>query len=112
MGINRLGELEELMVLAVAGLGDNAYGVPIRNRLVKLADRGIPFGAIYAILKRLEGKGFLKSWVGGATKERGGRRKKYYKVTEAGMTALEESRAVREALWQEIEALQVDGSPA
>jgi len=112
MGINRLGELEELMVLAVAGLGKDAYGVPIRNRLVKLAERRVPFGAIYAILNRLERKGFLKSRVGGATKERGGRRKKYYKVTNEGMAALEESRKIRDAMWREIDAVKLEGSPA
>ena len=112
MGINRLGELEELVVLAVAGLGDNAYGVPIRNRLVKLADRRVPFGAIYAILNRLERKSFLESHVGGATKERGGRRKKFYKLTDAGMTALEESREIRDSMWREIDAIKLEGSPA
>jgi DNA-binding PadR family transcriptional regulator len=79
---------------------------------VKLAERRVPFGAIYAILNRLERKGFLESQVGGATKERGGRRKKFYSVTDAGMGALEGSRQIRDAMWREIDAVKLEGSPA
>ena len=106
MGKFRIGEFEELLVLAVAGLGDDAYGITIQRRLEKQAERFVPLGAIYAALIRLEEKGLLKSKWGGTSGKRGGRRKRLYKVTEEGMTALAESRSVRETMWHDIIKLQ------
>ena len=101
----RLGEFEELVLLTVCQLYNKAYGVTIRETLIKEAERSISIGALYAALDRLERKGYVTSWVGEATNERGGRRKRFYQVTGVGMEAVAEMRRIREKLWQNIEAL-------
>ena len=98
-----LGEFEELILLAIAHLGENAYGITIQETLDEEAGRAASVGAIYAALRRLEQKGYVESWVGGATEERGGRRKRLYRVTATGVAAVAEARRVREALWQGID---------
>ena len=105
----RLGEFEELVLLAVCNLQPDAYGVSIQDTLRTQAQRPASVGAIYAALDRLQRKGFLGSEVGGATNERGGRRKRFYTVTNAGLEALTQSRAVRERLWRGLEDLGLAG---
>lgn len=98
-----LGELEELILLTVALLyNKEAYGVAITEKLVKETDREISISAVHATLHRLEEKGFLKSTTGGATAERGGRRKRYFTVTPTGAKALREVKELREQFWQQI----------
>ena len=99
----RLGEFEEMVLLAVCNLHPDAYGVSIQETLHTQAERAASIGAIYAALDRLHRKGFVDSRVGGATKERGGRRKRFYQVTNAGLAALAASREVRERLWRGLE---------
>lgn len=98
-----IGEFEELVLLAVFGLEGAAYGVSLQEKLTELLERSISIGAVYAALDRLERKGHVESWVGGATKERGGRRKRYFQITAAGVAALKRVRRVRERIWREIE---------
>src|SRR5690242_9133546 len=88
---NYLGELEELVLLAAATLGENAYGVSVRQYLIDEAGREVNISAVHEVLKRLERKGFLKSRMGGATNERGGRRKRFFTITSAGRKAIEEA---------------------
>lgn len=95
----RLGEFEELVLLAVRQLGEEAHGANIQMVLADEADREVTLGAIYAAMDRAQRKGLADSWLGEPTPERGGRAKRHYAVTEAGEAALEESRAVRERLW-------------
>ncbi len=95
----RLGEFEEVVLLAAYGLGRDAYGVTIQQRLEESIGRGATIGAVYAALDRLERKHHLKSRVGGATHERGGRRKRFFKITDIGVQALETMRADREEMW-------------
>lgn len=94
-----LGELEELVLLTIASLGDNAYGVSIQQELEVRCHRSITIGALHATIARLEEKGFLKSWLGGATAERGGRSKRFYEITQAGKKAVSESKSLRDELW-------------
>ena len=94
-----LGELEELILLIVALLNKEAYGVSIAEELRKQAGREITISAIHAVLHRLEEKGFVKSRMGGASAERGGRRKRLFSVTAYGRNALEELRDTRTAIW-------------
>jgi DNA-binding PadR family transcriptional regulator len=90
-----LGEFEQIMLLAIARLKDaGAYGVSIRKEISMRTKRSPTPGAVYTTLERLEGKGFVKSSVGEATPERGGRAKRYYQITAAGLTALR--RALRD----------------
>jgi len=86
-----LGEFELLVMLAVLRLGSNAYGMMIRREIEDVAERSASLGAVYTTLERLEDKGFLSSAVGEATEERGGRAKKYFKVTASGAGAVKRS---------------------
>jgi len=94
-----LGEFEELVLLTVATLGEEAYGVSIQLDLEKRCNRNISIGALHSTITRLEEKGYLKSWVGGATQERGGRSKRYYEITQAGKKAVSETKSMRDELW-------------
>ena len=97
-----LGELEELILLMVALIGADAYGVSITEELEEQTGRVITISAVHAALHRLEEKGFVKSKMGGASKERGGRRKRLFQITAYGRQALEELRDVRNTIWAQI----------
>lgn len=97
-----LGEFEEIVLLVVAGCSDEAYGVIIWEQLQQQTGRSITISAVHATLYRLEEKGFLSSQMGGATAERGGRRKRYFTVTALGSRALMEIQSLRDQLWQAI----------
>jgi len=86
-----LGGFEQLILLALAHLGEEAYGVSIRKEIGARTGRDVNIGAVYATLDRLETKGLAESRTGEATAERGGRAKRYFRLTGAGATALEES---------------------
>lgn len=88
-----LGELEQLVLLALLRLGRAGYGVTVRQELQQRARRTLSLGTVYKTLLRLESKGMVSSQVGDPTPERGGRRKKHYVVTAAGRRALEHSLA-------------------
>jgi PadR family transcriptional regulator, regulatory protein PadR len=94
-----LGELEELILLMVALLNKEAYGVSIADELKKQASRELSISAIHAVLHRLEEKGFVKSRMGGASQERGGRRKRLFSITTYGRHALEDLRDTRNVIW-------------
>ncbi|MFZ6010372.1 MAG: PadR family transcriptional regulator [Bacteroidota bacterium] len=94
-----LGEFEELVLLTIAVLGKEAYGVLIQKNIEERSNRTISIGALHSTITRLEEKGLLSSWVGGATKERGGRSKRYYEITQAGKKAVAETKSLRDELW-------------
>ena len=106
---SHIGELEELALLVVVGLGTEAYGVAVQKGLEHDAHRRIALGAVYAALGRLERKGFLRSAVGEATPQRGGRRKRMFTATAQGLRALEHARRTRERLWRLADARQGSG---
>ncbi len=96
MSPTNLGELEQLVLLAIARLGDDAYGVTVRREIATRAKRDLVFGSVYTTLTRLEEKGLVVSHVGDPTPERGGRRKKHFVISAAGRRALARSmRAIR-----------------
>jgi PadR family transcriptional regulator PadR len=97
-----LGELEELILLMVALLNKEAYGVSITEELKRQTNRDISISAVHAVLHRLEEKGFVKSRMGGASAERGGRRKRLFSITAYGRNALEELRDTRMSIWSMI----------
>lgn len=99
-----LGEFEELVLLTVASLGADAYGVTIKESIEGRSDRSISIGALHSTITRLEEKGFLSSWMGEPTQERGGRRKRYYEVTHQGKVVLHHMKDLRDALWKESRA--------
>lgn len=88
-----LGEFEQLVLLALVRLGDDGYGVSIHQEIVRRARREVSVAAVYKTLDRLEQKGLAVSSLGEPTAERGGRRKKYFRVQPAGRRALKESLA-------------------
>lgn len=106
----QLGEFEEIVMLTVAVLFKEAYGVSIKKEIETRLSRNVSVGALQTALKRLEAKGYLKSYEGEATVERAGRPKKYFQVTAYGKKAMEHMRQTREALWQAIPKVALAGS--
>lgn len=95
-----LGEFEQTAMLALIQLKDNAYGAAIRQLLHEQVERDVAIGAIYSTLERLEKKGMVQSYLGETTPERGGRPKRYFKVTGQGESALKKAREAMNTLWQ------------
>jgi PadR family transcriptional regulator PadR len=95
-----LGEFEEVVLLMVAILDGEAYGVTVSQTLEEHTGRIVTFGTVHNTLIRLEEKGFVSSQLGGATNERGGRRKRIFQVTALGNRALQEIQQLRQELWQ------------
>lgn len=102
-----LGEFEELVLLTIAALVNEAYSVGICDELEKHTGRATKLGVVHAVLNRLEEKGLVKSKLGEATNVRGGKRKRYYTITSAGKVALQKSKEVRDALWNKIPELSL-----
>ena len=97
-----LGEFEEVVLLAVGILQENAYGVGIRKELEHQSKRPVNIGAVHTALHRLEEKGFLKSKFGEATLIRGGKRKRLFKLTAYGLKALREAQGLRNQMWSQL----------
>jgi PadR family transcriptional regulator PadR len=105
MKSTQLGEFEELVLLSVGALGNEAYGVAIKDFVKERTKRKPSIGALHSALSRLQDKGFLKAEIGEATKVRGGRRKKYYQITIAGKEALKVINQLRSELYSMIPSL-------
>lgn len=101
-----LSRVEEVILLAVYQLGDEAYGVPIRKWVAEMMGKKMSIGAIYVPLDRLTKRGFLTAVMGHPTPERGGRRKRYYRLTPEGMNALNETRQFQDKIWARMPALR------
>ncbi|MCE6989680.1 PadR family transcriptional regulator [Dyadobacter sp. CY323] len=97
-----LGEFEEVVLLTVAILGENAYAVTVAQELEHKIGRTVGFSSVHTTLQRLEEKAYLFSVMGGATAERGGRRKRFFVVTALGEKVLREVRQVRNDLWDAV----------
>lgn len=97
-----LGEFEELVLLLVAALHDEAYGVAILENLEEKQKKKINISAVHVALKRMEDKGFVKSRFGGITEDRGGRRKKYYTITALGKKVLDAQHELRTSIYNKI----------
>src|ERR1700720_50187 len=99
-----LGEFEHIVVLALLRLGDRAYGVTVRQEIEFRTNREVSIGAVYATLDRLEAKGYVRSRLGEPTPERGGRSKRFFRVTAKGVFAVNRTHR---ALHNMIEGLDV-----
>jgi len=97
-----LGQHELMVMLAVMRLGREAYGVPIAVEIAQRTGREMLQGSVYAILERLESKGFVTSQLGEATPQRGGRAKRYFALTAAGRRQVRETQHALEALWRDL----------
>jgi len=99
-----LNDFEQLLLLAVVRLEDKeAYGMRIRDVIEERAGREVPIASIYAALERLEGRGFLRSWLTEPTPERGGRAKKHFAITEQGAQMLRRERGAFARMWDGVE---------
>ncbi len=97
-----IGELEELVMLTVAILYDDAYGVAIRKEIQERCNRSITISTVHSVLSRLEEKGYVNSRYDGASPERGGRRKHLFRLTIAGQKVLSEAKTMRNSMWEAI----------
>ncbi|MEM9338623.1 MAG: helix-turn-helix transcriptional regulator [Bacteroidota bacterium] len=102
MGKYQLGEFEEVVMLTVAILHGEAYGIAIIEEIEKRLNRGVSIGSLQTVLRRLEDKGYLVSQFGEATSVRGGKRKRYFTVTQSGRQVLENTKEQRMGLWNAI----------
>jgi PadR family transcriptional regulator, regulatory protein PadR len=100
-----LGDLEQIVLLAVLRLGDKAYAVPVLEEIEAQSGRKVARGALYTALDRLETKGCLRSRLGDPLPERGGRPRRYFTVTPAAVRALKDSRLALMRLWRGLESL-------
>jgi PadR family transcriptional regulator PadR len=105
MSREALGNFELMVMLAIARLGEAAYGVPIASLIEQSTGREVLVGSVYAALERLEAKGFVVSETGDPTPERGGRAKRYFKITDIGLRQLRDTRRALTRLWARIPAL-------
>ncbi len=103
----QLGEFEELVLLVIGKLRDDAYSISIKNELKEQTGRNPSIGALHSALNRLQEKGFAGSFEGGATKARGGRRKRFYKITAFGRKALDHSYELRSGLYHSLPKLSL-----
>ena len=106
MGKDYLGELEELILTIVGLLQDEAYGNAIIKEIKEQVGREVSLAATHVTLYRLEEKGFVKSRVGGATKTRGGRRKRFFTITSTGLSVLRSMKEDRTKLWRLVPQLK------
>src|ERR1051326_7435281 len=95
-----LGEFELMILLTVIHLSEEAYGVPISREMEKHRRREVSVGSVYAALERLENNGLVKSEIGEPTPERGGKAKRYFRVTKEGLRQLHKTRRVLTAMWK------------
>ncbi len=102
-----LGEFEELVLTLVAALQEDAYGAAITDEIETRLKREVNLSAVHVTLYRLEDKGYIKSSLGGGTKERGGRRKRIYTISSAGMAILRAMKESRVDLWKMIPQLKI-----
>lgn len=95
-----------MILLTVIHLGEEAYGVPISREMEKQRRRGVSVGSVYAALERLEQKGLVKSEIGDPTPERGGKAKRYFRLTKDGLRQLHQTRRVLTAMWKGLPELK------
>jgi PadR family transcriptional regulator len=105
-----LGELELMILLAVIHLGDEAYGVPISRELERHRGRDVSVGSVYAALERLDAKGLVESSLGDPTPARGGKAKRYFRITREGLRQVHETRRVLSKLWRTLPQPQGEGT--
>jgi DNA-binding PadR family transcriptional regulator len=98
-----LGEFEQLVLLAIVHLRVDAYGVPIVEEIERRTGRQVARAAVYVTLRRLEEKGYVSSWIGESTPERGGKARRYVKIEAAGRRALRDAREVVDRMWGELD---------
>ena len=100
--MNILSRTEEIVLLTIWDLKDNAYGITISNKLTEFTGKTWRLGAVYVILERLQKKGYLESFLGNPSNERGGRRKRLYRVSKTGLETLIDTKNMETNIWKNI----------
>lgn len=108
MSREALGNFELMVLLAILRVGEDAYGVPIARELEESSGKQVLLGSVYAALDRLQAKGFVSSRVGDPTPERGGRAKKYFKITVKGLREVRDTQRTLVSLWRGLPELRGD----
>ena len=98
-----LTDAEQMVLLALVRLGDEAYGVSIQQAIEEQAGRRLSLAAVYGVLGRLEADRLVQAWLSEPLKERGGRARKHFRILPAGAAALREARAAMERMWSGLE---------
>ena len=106
--MNLLSGHDEIILLVILSLGDNAYGTTIRREVSKVTDREWSIGAIYDPLYRLEKRGLIESFLSRPIKERGGRSRRMFNVRRGGLEALVAHKTLRDSLWLELNHLSLN----
>lgn len=109
MGKSHLGEFEETILTVVGIIGEGAYGNRVVDEIQSKLNRSVNLSAVHITLYRLEDKGLVSSYMGGSTSSRGGRRKRFFKITNAGISLLKELQEQRTRLWKLIPELNFSG---
>lgn len=104
-----LGAFEELVLLALAHLGGQAYGMQVRREIERRSGREVAIGAVYATLERMQEKGFLASQMASGSGERRGRPRKFFSLQPTGLQALRHAQRLHEKMWKGIDAAVLDG---
>ncbi len=105
-----LGEFEELVLLTVGAMHSESYGVAIMDEIANETGRKVNISAVHTALRRMEEKGYVNSFMGGATNERGGRRKRYFELTAYGKKALDEAQSLRLKFYNRIPKIDFGNS--
>lgn len=112
MNRTNLGEFEELVLLVVGVLSEDAYGVAVMEEIERQTGRPVNISAVHTALHRLEEKGFLTSTLGGVSSSRGGRRKRIFQLTHGGKVAINQVKELRNRLWSQIPGISISGNKA
>ena len=107
---DNLGEFEQMVLFAILHLGEDVYGVPIVDEIARRTGREVAPAAVYVTLRRLEEKGMLASWMGESTGARGGKARRYVRVTRAGLEGLRASRKALDSMWRGLD-IDLRGAP-
>lgn len=105
-----LGEFEQMVLVAILHVGEEAYGVPIVEEIERRTGRSVSRAAVYVALRRMEGRGLLTSWMSEPTGERGGKARRYVRVEPQGVELLREVRQAMDRMWGELDPAVLDGA--
>jgi len=101
--MNEISKAEEMVLLAILRLGDNAYGVSIRRQIHRDAGKDYTYGTLYGLLRQMERKGYIRKQKGEPLPKKGGRSKSYFTLTPVGARALKEAMELHERMWKDVD---------
>ena len=108
--MNEISKAEEMALLAIWRLGDEAYGVSIRKQIHKNTKKDYTYGTLYGLLRQMERKGYIRKIKGESLPKKGGRSKSYFKITPMGIRALKDAMELHERVWKDVDELSFERS--